>query len=152
MPRVILPAEHDGRISCFVAERLNTLFHPPFTQMGIEQDGQIIAGMIFNSFTGNDIHVSVAGSRWTRRFLRAMGQYLFDQLNVDRFTAITEKQNVVDIVYRLGGQKEGVIRNHFGPDRDGILLGVLRDEFRYRHGQHPEGSRSHCDSSGTGAI
>ncbi|MBS1082332.1 GNAT family N-acetyltransferase [Gluconobacter kondonii] len=150
MPRTILPAEHDGRIACFVAERLNTLFHPPFTQMGIEQDGQIIAGIIFNSFTGNDIHVSVAGSRWTRRFLREMGQYLFDQLNVDRFTAITEKQNVVDIVYRLGGQKEGVIRNHFGPDRDGILLGVLRDEYRYRHGSHTIRAGSNEDGTSAG--
>ncbi|WP_051528528.1 GNAT family N-acetyltransferase [Asaia astilbis] len=104
--------------------------------MGLERNGEIIAAFLFNIYTGPDIHVTIAGSGWTRRFLREMGQYLFEQLKVERFTAITENQSVVDIVKRVGGRKEGLLRNHFGPDRDGILLGVLKNEYRYAtHGK-----------------
>lgn len=135
MHRIISSAEHDSRILPFLSERLGVTFYPAFTTMGLERNGEIIAAFLFNIYTGPDIHVTIAGSGWTRRFLREMGQYLFEQLQVERFTAITEQQNVVDLVYRVGGRKEGVLRNHFGLGRDGILLGVLKDEYRYRHGK-----------------
>lgn len=143
-----MPGEDDGRIAIYLAERLNTLFHPPFVAMACERDGEIVAGMLFNTFTGPDIHVSIAGHGWTRRFLRAFGRYLFDILRVERFTGITEQQNVIDIVERLGGQREGVMRNHFGCGRHGIVLGVLRDEYRYRYGFHSEGARPNGNGAG----
>ncbi|GAB6854041.1 GNAT family N-acetyltransferase [Asaia astilbis] len=136
MLRIISSAENDARIPRFLGERLGVAFYPPFTTMGLERNGEIIAAFLFNIYTGPDIHVTIAGSGWTRRFLREMGQYLFEQLKVERFTAITENQSVVDIVKRVGGRKEGLLRNHFGPDRDGILLGVLKNEYRYAtHGK-----------------
>lgn len=135
MLRIVSSSEQDSRIPRFLHARLGVQFYPPFTTMGLERDGEIIAAFLFNIYTGPDIHVTIAGSGWTRRFLREMGQYLFEQLQVERFTAITENQNVVDIVKRVGGRKEGLLRNHFGPGRDGILLGVLKNEYRYRtHG------------------
>lgn len=141
MLRILSSADNDPRIPAFLAARLGVEFYPPYTTMGLEKDGAVIAAFLFNIYTGPDIHVTIAGCGWTRRFLRAMGQYLFEHLQVERFTAITEKQNVVDIVKRVGGREEGVLRNHFGPDRDGILLGVLKSEYRYRtHGKHPEGT------------
>ncbi len=150
--RVILPAENDGRISCFLADRLNALFYPPFTMMGIEKHGGIIAGVLFNNYEGTDIHATIAGHGWTRRFLREMGRYLFEQIGVERFTGITEHQNVVDIVQRLGGQKEGVLRRHFGPGRDGIVCGVLREEYRYCNGIHSQGTRPGANGLRTGTI
>lgn len=132
MLRIVSSSEQDIRIPRFLRARLGVQFYPPFTTMGLEHDGEIIAAFLFNIYTGPDIHVTIAGSGWTRRFLREMGQYLFEQLQVERFTAITENQNVVDIVKRVGGRKEGLLRNHFGPGRDGILLGVLKNEYRYR--------------------
>lgn len=150
MLRIISSAEQDSRIPRFLHERLGVQFYPPFTTMGLERNGEIIAAFLFNIYTGADIHVTIAGSGWTRRFLREMGQYLFDQLGVDRFTAITEQQNVVDIVERVGGQKEGLLRNHFGPNRDGIILGVLKNEYRYRtHGFQPKSSQRNPDGDNT---
>lgn len=149
MLRTISTADHDPRIPIFLSARLGVCFHPPYTTMGLEKDGEIIAAFLFNIYTGPDIHVTIAGSGWTRRFLRDMGQYLFEHLQVERFTAITEKQNVVDIVYRVGGRQEGLIRNHFGPGRDGILLGVLKDEYRYRNGQHAKSTQRVSDSAGS---
>lgn len=140
MLRTISTGENDPRIPAFMERVLGVQFFPPFTCMGLEKDGQIIAGMLFNVYTGPDIHVTIAGSGWTRRLLREMGQYLFDILQVERFTAVTEKQNVIGIVERVGGKREGVLRNHFGPNRNGIVIGVLKDEYRYRYGFKPKSS------------
>ncbi|MFT8541429.1 GNAT family N-acetyltransferase [Acetobacter sp.] len=142
MLRTISTGENDPRLPAFLKDRLGVTFFPPFTVMGLEKDGQIIAAMLFNVYTGPDIHVTIAGSGWTRRLLREMGQYLFDILQVERFTAVTEKQNVIDFVERVGGKREGVLRNHFGRDRDGVIIGVLADEYRYRkHGEFAQGPR-----------
>lgn len=99
--------------------------------MGIEKDGEIIGGVIFNCYEGAAVHASVAGSGWTRAFLRAVGTYVFDQLGCERITAITSDPVTATFAERLGGQYEGTMRNHFGPGRDGIVSGILREEYRY---------------------
>ena len=99
--------------------------------MGIERDGVICAGALFNHFEGADVHITVAGRGWTRAFLRAVGAYVFDQLGCERMTAITEQTPVAMLAQRLGAQIEGRLRNHFGYDRDGILLGILRQDWKY---------------------
>ncbi|OAZ72435.1 hypothetical protein SRCM100623_00974 [Acetobacter pasteurianus] len=149
MKRVILPFENDGRISVFVAERLGCLFYPPFEMFGLEENGQIIGGIILNCFEGTDIHATVVGGGWTRKFLRLFGWYLFEHLGVLRFTGITEQPNVIDIMERLGGQREGVLRNHFGAGRNGIVLGVLAEEYRYfQRGKHAQSTIGFCNGAG----
>ena len=98
--------------------------------MGLEKDGEIIGGVVFNGFTRDDIEVTIAG-RFTRGFIQAVGRYVFDQLAVQRLSITTEQPLVVRIAERLGGQIEGMKRNCFGPGRDGFLLGILKDEWRY---------------------
>jgi len=121
----------DGRVSIFVAEKLDVLFHPPFTCLGIEKDGEIIAGVVFNMYEGHDVHMSVAGKGWTRSFLSDVGHYAFDVLGCCRITALTEQPEVVRLGAKLGGQIEGCLRSHFGPDRDAFILGFLRSEWRF---------------------
>ncbi|RYG88119.1 MAG: N-acetyltransferase [Alphaproteobacteria bacterium] len=99
--------------------------------MGIEKDGEIVAGVVFNHFEGADVHVSVAGNGWTRRFFREVGRYVFDTLKCERMTAITEDEITATFAERLGGQHEGMLRNHYGPGRHGLIAGILREEWRY---------------------
>ena len=115
----------------FVSEKLGVGFVPPFTCMGTERDGEIAAGVLFNCFEAHDVHLSVAGKGWSRAFLEAVGEYVFTVLDCTRMTFVTEQQMVADLAIRLGGQVEGKMRAHFGPGRDAILLGVLREEWRY---------------------
>lgn len=124
----------DERVLHFVSAEIGVAFVPPFTCMGIERDGEIVAGAIFNVFEGADVHVSIAGHGWTRGFCAAVGEYVFGQLGYLRMTAITEHAFVVRIAERLGGQIEGCMRNHFGAGRDGFVVGILREEYRF--GQH----------------
>jgi RimJ/RimL family protein N-acetyltransferase len=122
----------DERVALFVSQKVGKGFVPPFTAMGIEQDGEIICGCIFNVFEGTDCHVSIAGSGWTRSFCREVGRYVFDQLGYIRMTALTEAPEVVGFAERLGGQVEGLLRNHFGPGRDAFVIGLLREEYKFR--------------------
>ncbi len=121
----------DGRAARFVAERLGFIPAPPFTVMGVERDGKITGACLFNQFEGANVHVSAAGSGWTLPFMRALGDYVYHQLGCERMTLTTESDHVARYAERLGGQREGLMRSHFGPGRDAIIIGVLRDEFAY---------------------
>jgi hypothetical protein len=122
----------DERCARFVSETLGFGLCPPWTAMGLERDGAIVCAVLFNHFEGADVHVTVAGRGWTRAFLRAVGHYVFDQLGCERITAITRCPEVVRFAERLGGQREGVMRSHFGAGHDGVVLGILREEYLQR--------------------
>ena len=119
----------DDRVAAFVAKTCGVIVNPPYTLMGVERDGQIIAGVVFNMWTGPDVHLTVAGHGWTRGVLADIGQYVFGQLKCERMTFITEQPAVVRLAERLGGQVEGLMRNYFGKDRPGFLVGVLKDDY-----------------------
>jgi RimJ/RimL family protein N-acetyltransferase len=122
----------DERVAQFVSDRLGFGLCPPYTCMGIERDGEIVGGVLFNCFEGHDLHVSVAGCGWTRAFLKAVGEYVFDQLGCERMTAITADEVTATFAERLGGQYEGTLRSHFGAGRDGIICGILASEYKFR--------------------
>lgn len=121
----------DDRVARFVSEACGVSFVPPYTCMGIERNGHVIGGVIFNVFEGPDVHVSVAGKGWSPSFLKAIGEYVFSVLGCERMTAITENAEVVRLAERLGGQLEGCMRNHFGKGRDGFIVGILKQEYRF---------------------
>lgn len=121
----------DDRVARFVGERVGAIIYPPFTCMGIERDGEIVAGAVFNCFTGHDVEVTVAGHGWTRGFFRAVGDYVFGQLGCVRMQVTTEQETIARVSERMGGKREGVLRNKFGRGRDGIVLGVLDTEYRF---------------------
>lgn len=120
----------DDRVARFVGERCDTIICPPYTAMGIERDDVIVAGVVFNGFNRHDIEVTVAGGPFTRGFIRAVGRYVFTKLGCLRISITTEQQKVIEFAQRLGAQTEGRKRDHFGKGRDGIVLGILRDDWR----------------------
>jgi RimJ/RimL family protein N-acetyltransferase len=121
----------DARVADLVSRLVDKPFVPPFTAMGIERGGEVVGGVVFNVFEGADIHVSVAGRGFSRGFLTSVGEYVFSQLACERMTVITEQPRVVRIAEKLGGEIEGLIRNHFGRGRDAILVGILKDDWKY---------------------
>lgn len=121
----------DERVARFVGERVHSIVYPPFTCMGIERDGEIIAGVVFNSFIGTSISATVAGNGFNRSFLASVGDYVFRQLGCCRITIITEQDKVANIAARLGAVKEGILRDHFGEGRDGVLMGILKKDYQF---------------------
>ncbi len=118
-------------VAKFVGDRCGTIIYPPFTAMGMERDGEVTAGAVFNCYTGNDIAVTVAGGPFSRGFIVAVGKYVFQQIGCIRMSITTEKPEVITIAHRLGAQTEGLKRNHFGEGRDGTILGILREDWKY---------------------
>lgn len=121
----------DERVARFVGERCGTIIYPPYTCMGIERDGQVIAGVVFNCFTGNDVAVTVAGGPFNRGFISAVGEYVFGKLGCLRMSITTEQPKVIEIAKRLNAHTEGLKRNHFGKGRDATLLGILREDWDF---------------------
>lgn len=121
----------DARVGAFVGKQIGAIIYPPMTFMGIEKDGQIIAGVVFNCFTGHDVELTVAGNGWTRGFMRGVGVYVFQQLGCVRMQFTTQNEAVARLAERCGGKREGVLRDKFGPGRDGVVIGVLQSEYRF---------------------
>lgn len=116
----------------FVAAQTGQRFVPPLTAIGREVDGEIVAGIVFNCWTGIDIELSVAARHggMSRALLRRAARYVFEEAGCSRASFTTESQEVVDLALRLGAQTEGRKRHLFGPGRDGVILGILREDWK----------------------
>lgn len=121
----------NDKVAEFVGKKCGVEIVPPYSCMGTEKDGEIVNGVVFNVFTGADIHVTVAGKKWCKGFLAEVGKYVFSQLGCIRITVTTEQPAVVRIAERLGGKLEGLQRNKFGYGRDGYIVGIQKDEWKF---------------------
>jgi len=106
-----------------------------YVAIGLEDEGQLIAGCVYSEYRGHSIHVSMASTtpRWaTKSTLALFFGYPFLQLKCKRLTAYTGKSmaNVRAFLTRLGFTQEGVIREGFADD-DCVVYGMLRDECRW---------------------
>src|SRR5690606_24141160 len=115
----------------FVSHGLDVAVCPPIVALGTGIDNRIIHGVIINHFEASDWHISAYGEGSTAAFLRAVGVHVYVMLGCQRMTMIAEHEKVVRYAERLGGKREGLMRSHFGYDRDGIVIGILRDEYRF---------------------
>ena len=123
----------DDRVTEFVARQVGARIVPPYTVLGVERDGAIVAGAVFNCWTGNDIEATVAALSGgvTRSFLKACAAYVFGQIGCGRVSFTTESRSVVDLARRLGAQSEGRKVNLYGPGRHGFLLGLSREDWKF---------------------
>ena len=108
---------------------------PPYVAIGTEIDGVIVNGVIINVWTGFDAHVTIGGKKWTKGLLAVIHHYAYQSLGCIRLTVITEQTSIVRYAERLGGEVEGLLRNQFGPGRDGILVGILKEDWERRLGR-----------------
>lgn len=110
-----------------------------YTAMGYERDGQLVCGVVYNHFSGNDIAMHVAGlGYWaTPAALRVFFSYPFVQLKCQRVTAYVASKNVkcLTLVDRLGFFPEGRLREGM-PNDDLMIFGMLRRECRWLEATH----------------
>lgn len=108
-----------------------------FTAIGIEQDGEAIAGVVYHHFRpgqyGHDIQLSMAADspEWARRgIIRALLRYPFVQLGCVRITTLTAKSNDRALRFNegLGFKYEGALRKGADGRDDLIVRGLLRED------------------------
>lgn len=103
--------------------------------IGLEDDGELLAVVVYNLYSGADIAMHIAavpGRRWmTREFLRVAFRYPFVQLGCRRVSGFVPASNADAQRFdeHLGFRREGLMR-HALPDDDIIVYGMLREEAR----------------------
>ncbi len=125
------------RVGKWVLERVpNVEGWGPFEAIGLEKHGALVAGTVYNYYSGTNIVMSwaaVPGKRWlTREYLQAIFRYPFMQLQCRRVTGYIASRNSDSLRFatKLGAKMEGVLE-HYLPDDDVVVMGILKENCRW---------------------
>ncbi|TDN70396.1 GNAT family protein [Paraburkholderia sp. BL10I2N1] len=126
----------DARVTAWVARRIGVKFGDT-TAIGVERDGELIAGVVYDRYTGNDICMHVAaepGARWaTKQAMFRFFVYPFVQLKCSRVTGLVGANNHAARRFdeHVGFVQEGLLRRGMEDGSDLIVYGMLREECRW---------------------
>jgi RimJ/RimL family protein N-acetyltransferase len=121
----------------WVCDRIGGAFDPTSaTAIGLERDGKLIAGVIFDHWNGRSIamHVAGEGGHWmTRDYAKACFGYAFNQLKVNKILGFVDSENHAARRYdeHLGFVLEGVIRDA-GKNGDLLIYSMTPEQCRWR--------------------
>lgn len=121
------------QVASWAGARLGCTFTPPYVAWGItDKDNGLVGAVIFNDYDASNVEVTCVGHGWTRRNIREIAKYCFDDLKCTRVSITTRKSNTLvhSLAKRLGAVQEGVKRRYYG-DEDAVFYGILKDEFRF---------------------
>jgi RimJ/RimL family protein N-acetyltransferase len=130
------------RVMRFVAERVGEPEFHGYSAIGLERDGELVAGVVYEQHTGPNVmmHVASDGSRYwmTPAYMAACFRYPFLQLEVNRVTGLVRSDNAAAQRFdeALGFKPEGVLREAASDGTDMILYGMLKRECRYLDGKY----------------
>lgn len=132
------------RIMQFVAARTGEDCYQRFTAIGLERDGELVAGVLFEQHNGPNVFMAVAsdGSRhWmTPAYLAACFRYPFLQLKTHRVSGLVRMDNADAQRFdeAIGFVREGIVRRGAADGTDLILYGMLREDCRFLHSRYHE--------------
>ena len=118
------------------------------TAIGLERDGELIAGVLYEDYNGANVLMHVAaepGRRWlNREYLHKCFAYPFGQLECKRVTGVVPSNNLEALRFdlHLGFEVEAVLTGAH-PGGDLIVLRMLRENCRWievDHGQSKSAS------------
>lgn len=124
------------RVIQWVGQRIDEDDFGQAEAIGLEKDGELIAGVVYNWYTGPSIcmHVAGEGRQWLNRdFLFRVFAYPFLQLECNRVTGLVRTDNLDAQRFdeHIGFVREGVIRRGATDGTDFILYGMLKEECRW---------------------
>lgn len=126
-----------GRVWAYVHQKAGVPASANMKGLGLEQDGELIAGVLYEGFTGHNIWMHVAaepGARWmTREFLRYCFYYPFVECGVDRVSGWVEDSNEAAKRFdeHLGFREEARLKGAARDGGDVILYVMWRKDCRY---------------------
>jgi RimJ/RimL family protein N-acetyltransferase len=130
------------RVMRFVADRVDAHDFENYSAIGLESDGELIAGVVFDSKVGKSImmHVASNGSRhWmTPAYMAACFGYAFNQEKVNLIIGLVRADNVDAQRFdeHLGFKRNGLLPQACMDGADLIVYGMLKDECRYIRGKY----------------
>lgn len=105
--------------------------------IGLQKDGRLIAGVIYDDYNGSNVWMHVAaepGRHWlNRQFLFAVFTYPFKQLNCKRVSGWVEASNTDARRFdeHLGFQQEAVLSSAARDGGDVIIYRMFKEECRF---------------------
>lgn len=125
----------DERVSQWVEARINFGLGRPSTAIGLQRDGEIIAGVMYTHYSeAGSICAHIAGhGHWcTRQFLRTIFSYPFVQLRVRRITCYIESRNLKSrkLCEHLGFTIESLMERATRTD-DVLIYRLFKEDCRW---------------------
>ena len=108
-----------------------------FRAIGLEKDGELIAGVVYDNYTKATIFMHIAakpGRKWlTRNFLWYMFHYPFVELGVKRVTGIIPVSNKDSINFANGlkGARLEALLKDAHPDGDMAIYCMFKQDCKY---------------------
>lgn len=122
------------RIGPWVCERTGGRYEPlTSTAIGMEDEGAITAGVVYDMFNGRSICMHVAIERpVSRKFTRMAFDYPFNQLKVSKVLGLVDSTNEKALRFdRLLGFVEEARIEGAGKTGDLLILSMTRQQCRW---------------------
>jgi len=123
------------RVGRWVCDGFAGHWQPDNTAIGLEIDGALKVGVMYDNYTGASIamHSRCIDPRATsREFYAHIFGYVFNQLKCKRATGIVCSNNAraIRVNEKLGWRREAVLADYF-PDGDAIVFIMRREDCRF---------------------
>lgn len=124
----------DQEVAAWASQQVGIKFVQPLSAFGIVHEGSIRGAAIFNDFyPGGNIELTYIGpGTISRRVLRGLIRYAFDQCGAGRVTAKTRKHNTVArrLLPKAGFTLEGTAKRYYGTAKgdDALIFVLYRDK------------------------
>ena len=136
MKRVV--CDDPERVSQFVSDVMGLgQDWSSYRAIGLEEDGELIAGVVYDNYTGSTIFMHIAalpGKRWmTRNFLWFMFYYPFVQLGVKALRGMIPESNKESIRFAeglKGAYLETKLKDGH-PDGDMLIYCLFKEDCKY---------------------
>lgn len=122
-----------NRVNSYVAGQLGIEPWSQCTGLGLERDGVMVGGVIYDHYNGANICMHIAASgRWNREFCRYIFHYPFIELGVKRITGFVVPTNTKSIRWceRIGAVLEARLADAH-PDGDLLIYKLTHDRCKY---------------------
>lgn len=123
------------RVGTWVCDKTGGTYDPCSVAIGLEQHGELIAGVLFDQYNGKSIcmHVAAVGPNWlTREYLAVCFDYPFNQAKVTKILGLVDSKNTLARRFdeHLGFRLEATIEDA-GKDGDLLIYSMTRQQCRY---------------------
>lgn len=99
-------------------------------------DKKLMAVALYNMLDESNVSLSLATTnpKWcTRKVIKVIADYPFNQLGLNRVTAVIRESNTksISLTERIGFTKEGELRQYYKDGESAMIYGMLKDECRW---------------------
>jgi RimJ/RimL family protein N-acetyltransferase len=105
-------------------------FVPPYEAFGVEKDGALIGGWLFNDHSGTNMECTAVGKVAFKGFWTFLARYAYitNRCNRVSFTFHEKNTHAIKIMERFGAKYEGRKRKYYG-EYDAVLYGLTKEDL-----------------------